>query len=125
VATTYTTAGAVKSNAPYFTDVQGSDAGGQNFVTIELSVYPPMAGTYTCGTNGVGLLISTPTAAFYSGVNSAALTQGSQTSCAITVTSYTAAGAPLTGTFSGTLGKANTAGSTVVITNGHFQVTAP
>ena len=120
------TAGATRSNAPYLTDVAGRDSAGTTNLTLELSVYPPVAGTYSCPTNGVGIIYSTGSgAAFYAGVNSSALTGSTPTSCTITVTSYTAAGMPLEGTFSGTLAQANVAGSTHVITNGHFNATSP
>jgi hypothetical protein len=120
------TAGATHSNAPYLTDVSGRDSTSATNLTLELSAYPPVTGTYSCPTNGVGIIYSTSgAAAFYAGVNSAALTGSTPTSCTITVTSYSAAGAPLEGTFSGTLAQANVPGSTHVITNGHFNVTSP
>lgn len=117
---------ATQSNSPYLTDIGGQDASGSTFLTLELSAYPPTAATYSCPTDGVGLLYSTSSGgAYYAGVNSAALTGSTPTSCTITVTSYTAAGMPFEGTFSGTVARANVPGSTHVITNGHFKLAAP
>jgi hypothetical protein len=119
-------AGATASNAPYLTDVAGHDSEDSNYLTIELSVAPPVAGTYSCPTDGVGIIYSpSGSAGFYAGSNSSALTGSTQTSCTITVTSYTASGQPFEGTFSGTLAKANSPGVTHVITNGHFKMNAP
>lgn len=119
-------ASAYRSNAPYLTDVGAQDSSGSSFLTLELGVYPPTAGTYSCPTNGVGMIYSSGGgAAYYAGANSAALTGSTPTSCTITVTSYTAAGMPFEGTFSGTLARANVPGSTHAITNGHFRLTAP
>lgn len=116
--------GATKANAPYSSEIQGQDAAGSTFLTIELGVYPPVAGTYSCPTNGVGILYSSG-GAYYAGVNSAALTDPTPTSCTITITSYSGAGQPFEGTFSGTLAEAHVANATHTITNGHFRMLAP
>jgi hypothetical protein len=120
-----TSAGAIQSTPPYLTDIQGQDATGSNYVTLQLGAYPPVVATYSCPTNGVAILYSNGSAGFCSGVNSTALTGSTPTSCTITVTSYSAAGMPLEGTFSGTVAQADVPGSTHVISDGHFKLTAP
>lgn len=115
-----------QTTAPYLSEVQAGNTDSSTTLVLEFGTYPPVAGTYSCPTDGVAILYSTSVGGFYSGVNSAGLTDPTPTSCTITITSYTAAGAPFEGTFSGTVaGGGNVAGTTHVITNGHFKVTAP
>jgi hypothetical protein len=117
-------ASATQSNAPYFTSISAS--GAQGSIILELGAYPPVAATHTCGTDGVDVIYSaTGGPAYYAGVNSTSFTNPYPTSCTITVTSFTAAGKPFQGTFSGTVVLANDGGSKHVITNGQFTLTAP
>jgi hypothetical protein len=117
---------AAQTNAPYLSEVQAANADSSTTLVLELGAYPTGAATHSCPTDGVAILYTTSAGGFYSGVNSAGLTAPTPTSCTITITSYTAAGAPFEGTFSGTVaGGGNVAGTTHVITNGHFKVTAP
>jgi hypothetical protein len=116
---------AQQTTAPYLTNIGASNAQSTTNLNIEISAYPPVAGTHSCPTNGVGIDLSVGGVAFYSGVNAVVLTQPTPTSCTITITSYTAAGAPFEGTFSATVASNTPVISTHVITNGHFTLTAP
>jgi hypothetical protein len=131
-------ASAIKASAPYLTDIQGDDASDspQHTVTLQLGVYPPVIGTYNCGTElpdgtappgtyGVDLSYYGSGAAWSAGVNGAALQGSTPTSCTISVTSYTAGGT-FEGTFSGSLAQNDAPNvAPIAITNGHFKLTAP
>jgi len=118
-------ASAFSTNAPYFTAIDATN--GQSSIALSLGA-SPVVGTHSCPTDGVDIEYQGANGVpFYAGVNWAPLVGPGPNSCTITVTSYTAAGMPFQGTFSGTVVEANTAGGTLshVITNGQFNLIAP
>jgi hypothetical protein len=119
---------ATKANAQYLTDIDGQDGptdSATHFLTLSLGAYPPVAGTYSCGTDGVDVSYTSNGQTFSAGVNSAGLRDTRATSCTITVTSYAAAGAVFEGTFTGRLIPNNSSAAALTMTDGQFKLTAP